>query len=186
MNPAAAILLLVTGAASAATGILVWCQDDWRLAAVLGALALALIFRSSRYLSNWGRLVRLCGVFLGILMAVVFIDPTIWTDRISSFNQAVKAGRVLQSIVKKNQEYAIAHRGSFARRLGELTNGMVVGASYTIVYSPVEDSDHVIRHYSLRAVPLGTYWIRLYVDETGVVRHSDTGPADKNSPTLQR
>jgi hypothetical protein len=185
MNRWAAALLLGAGAASAATGIQLWCQGDWLLPTVLWALALALVYRSSRYLNQCGRGVRLCGTGLGILIVVGFIAAPQWTDRGSSWNEAARAARILQHLVSENENYALAHRGSFARRVGELTGTEVVGQSYTIVYSPIEDADRVIRHYSLRAVPLGTYWIRLYADETGVIRHNDAGPADRKSPPFQ-
>jgi|SRR5208282_4123894 len=185
VNRWGAALLLITGAASAATGFLLWLQGDWLLAVALEALALALAFRSSRYFNRWRRVIRLSAIAFGILTAVAFINPILWSERTSSFNQAIRAAGILQNLVKRNQEYATSHGGSFARRLDELTGTAVVGQSYTIVYSPVEDPDHVIRHYSLRAAPLPTYWIRLYADETGVIRRSDTGPADRNSPALQ-
>jgi hypothetical protein len=87
----------------------------------------------------------------------------------------------MRSIVQENQKYAATHGGSFARRLSELDDREVVESAYTIIYRPIESQDHVIGHYTLRALPVGGWWMRLYADESGIIRWSDNGPAGPDS-----
>jgi hypothetical protein len=185
-----AVLLVFAGAASAGAGILLWYQADLATSRVLsifvGAIAVVTVFKAGRILGRNSGAFHVCGAILAVLLVVWFVIAPQRTDRGSSWNEAVQAARLLRAIVQKNQEYAREHGGSFAYRLSQLTSNAVVGNSYTIVYSPIVDLDHVVRHYSIQAVPLGTYRFRLYADETGVIRRSETGPADKNSPALQR
>jgi hypothetical protein len=144
-----------------------------------------MVFKAGRIFGRNPGAFRVCGAILAVLLIVWFVIAPQWTDRGSSWNESVRAARLLQTIVQNNQEYAREHGGSFAYRLSQLTSRAVAGDSYTIVYAPVVDRDHVVRHYRLCAVPLGRYRFRLYTDETGVIRRSETGPADKNSPALQ-
>jgi len=181
-----AVLLVLACAASAGAAVLLWHQADLAtsrvLSILLGTISVVMVFKAGRIFGRNPEAFRVCGAILAVLLIVWFVIAPQRTDRGSSWNEAVRAARLLQTIVQNNQEYAREHGGSFAYRLSQLTSRAVVGNSYTIVYAPIQDRDHLVRHYSLRAVPLGTYRFRLYADETGVIRRSETGPADQKSP----
>ena len=152
-------------------------------AAILGMLALALVllFRCARYLRRWGRAIRIMATALATVLAMMVIYDSEVYDRRSTASLAAETAGVMKSIVQENQRYAATHGGSFARRLSELDDREVVESAHTITYRPIESQGPVVRHYTLRALPVGRWWMRLYVDESGVIRWSDNGPAGPKS-----
>jgi len=181
-------LLPAVGAVSIGAGVLLWYMGDYVvvriISAALGTILLALSFMVGRSSVRYERLIQVSGTVLGVLLWIgAILIPTL-TDRGSSWNEAVRAARVLQALTSKNAQYATFHQGSFALDLERLGFGAPIGRSYILTYKPVEGENNIVRHYTVQAAPQGTYWISLYTDETGVVRFSKTGPADLNSPPL--
>jgi hypothetical protein len=123
-------------------------------------------------------------VVLAIISCAAIACFPRYTDHGSNWNEAVKAIHLVQRIVKSNERYALAHQGSFAPDIKTLHEEISMIPSYTIIYEPSEDKDHLFRHYILRCVPDANHWISIYTDETGIVRESEHEPASKNSRAI--
>lgn len=180
-------LLLVAATCSTVAGIVLWYEGDQLIvrvsSAVAGGVAVVLTFVASRAFASHARPIRAIGIVLGIpLCAGAIVMPTL-TDR-GSWNEAAKAGHILKKLAIRNEQYATLHNGNFASDLGKLGGEGSIGRSYRLTYEPIPDGTGAVRRYRLRAAPVGTYWINLYADETGVVRFNSSGPADRDSPRL--
>jgi hypothetical protein len=188
MKPAAFVMLSLATAATIGLGTLLWyaASDPQVLAlsVVMAAAIIFLVYRSSKFFARQGRSVRIFAVVLGVLLCLSIMCAPRFTDRRSNWNEAVKAVRLLQEIVKANERYAAVHQGTYARDLADLHAKTSIGRSYTIVYEPMEHQDPTIRHYALRGVPGENYAISIYTDETGVIRMSENGPANRNSGVI--
>jgi hypothetical protein len=188
MKLTAYVMMSIAAAGTVGLGILLWYNaNDARALGLCVGIAAAIVFlvyRSSKFFGVRERSLRILAVIVGIFLCLGIATAPRFTDRGSSWNEAVKTMQMLRKIMKANEEYAAVHQGSFAPSLADLHETTSIGRLYTTVYEPMEDQDRVIRHYTLRGVPGKNYWISIYADETGVVRINENGPANRNSRAI--
>lgn len=184
----AAILLCIEAAAATTVAMLLWhLGNQPKVLVVTGFIGIgmiALLFIYGRLVPQRAGAAIIAAGLLGCILLLSIIAAPRLSDRRSSWNEAVRAMTIVQDIVAANRQYAPSHQGSFARSLTDLEKPSTLGNSYSLTYEAAEDHDHVVRHYSIRAIPGKNYWISIYADETGVIRINENGPADKNSRAI--
>jgi len=189
MNTKAIAGAVVIGSVAGTVGIflLLWYAADRPVVLVLyitlGGGIVSIVYRASKSFVQQ-RSARMIAAGLGVLLALGVIGAPVRTDRGSSWNEAMKAARVLKTIVHQNEEYAMLHQGSFAHNLAELGITSTIGKVYTIKYNVMEDEHHIVRRYNILATPENRYQISLYASENGIVRYSSNGNADESSSPL--